>query len=88
MVTDESKNVRRSLSGAFDTPVVPVVVARAASGAKLDRLRIREKAHSREGNAIAATRRLSLEGGGEPVTNPATMSARLPWKLTEATKGS
>ena len=35
----------------------PAVVDRAAIQAKLDRLRVREKAHTREGDAIAAARR-------------------------------
>jgi predicted dithiol-disulfide oxidoreductase (DUF899 family) len=38
-------------------PVLPPVVDRAAFQAELDRLRVREKAHTREGDAIAAARR-------------------------------
>ena len=36
---------------------LPPVVDRAAFQAELDRLRVREKAHTREGDAIAAARR-------------------------------
>lgn len=35
----------------------PPIVDRAAFQAELDRLQVREKAHTREGDAIAATRR-------------------------------
>ena len=38
-------------------PGVPVVVDRATFQAELDALRVREKAHTREGDAIAAARR-------------------------------
>ena len=44
-------------AGAPDIPGMPVVVDRAAFQAELDALRIREKAHTREGDAIAAARR-------------------------------
>jgi predicted dithiol-disulfide oxidoreductase (DUF899 family) len=40
-----------------DTPAMPAVVDRATWQAQLDALRAREKAHSREGDAIAAARR-------------------------------
>jgi predicted dithiol-disulfide oxidoreductase (DUF899 family) len=43
--------------GATDTPGVPVVVDRASWQAELDGLLVREKAHTREGDAIAAARR-------------------------------
>ena len=36
---------------------LPAAVDRAAFQAELDRLRVREKAHTREGDAIAAARR-------------------------------
>ncbi|TFV62478.1 UNVERIFIED_ORG: DUF899 domain-containing protein [Bacillus sp. AZ43] len=59
-------------------PVRPTVVGRAAFQAELDRLRVREKAHTREGDAIAAARRrlpvvevdgtLLLEGPGGALT--------------------
>ncbi|GGL43216.1 DUF899 family protein [Planomonospora parontospora] len=44
-------------AGAADAPGLPEAVDRAAFQAELDRLRIREKAHTREGDAIAAARR-------------------------------
>jgi predicted dithiol-disulfide oxidoreductase (DUF899 family) len=43
--------------GATGTPGVPVVAGRATWQAGLDALRVREKAHTREGDAIAAARR-------------------------------
>ena len=61
-----------------DVSASPAVVGRAAFQAELDRLRVREKAHTREGDAIAAARRrlpmtemdpsLELTGPGGPVT--------------------
>ena len=53
----ESKNVGLSTAGGTDTAAPPAVVDRAAFQAKLDVLRVREKAHTREGDAIAAARR-------------------------------
>ena len=38
-------------------PEVPAVVDRSTFQAELDALRVREKAHTREGDAIAAARR-------------------------------
>ena len=40
-----------------DTPALPTVVDRAIWQAELNQLRVREKAHTREGDAIAAARR-------------------------------
>jgi predicted dithiol-disulfide oxidoreductase (DUF899 family) len=64
-----------SVSGAAN---LPAVTGRAAFQAELDKLRIREKAHTREGSAIAAARRrlpmvevdagLTVTGPGGPVT--------------------
>src|ERR1700677_4192717 len=42
---------------ALDPADLPTVVDRAAFEAELDVLRVREKAHTREGDAIAAARR-------------------------------
>ena len=42
---------------AADAPGRPSAVDRATFKAELDRLRVREKAHTREGDAIAAARR-------------------------------
>jgi hypothetical protein len=44
-------------AGATRAPSVPAAVDRAAFQAELDELRVREKAHTREGDAIAAARR-------------------------------
>jgi predicted dithiol-disulfide oxidoreductase (DUF899 family) len=41
----------------MNAPSLPAVVDRATFQAELDRLRVREKAHTREGDAIAAARR-------------------------------
>ncbi|MGW3431439.1 DUF899 family protein, partial [Streptomyces melanosporofaciens] len=47
-----------SRSGDPDrAPALPPVAKRAAFQAELDKLRVREKAHTREGDAIAAARR-------------------------------
>src|SRR6266700_684951 len=54
---DESKNVRMPVAGGLDTAALPMVVDRATYQAELDRLRVREKAHTHEGDAIAAARR-------------------------------
>jgi len=69
-MTDESAN--------HGGPGLPPAVDRAAFQAELDRLRAREKAHTREGDAIAAARRrlpmvevdasLTLTGPHGPVT--------------------
>jgi predicted dithiol-disulfide oxidoreductase (DUF899 family) len=40
-----------------DTPALPAVVDRATWQTELNKLRVREKAHTREGDAIAAARR-------------------------------
>ena len=54
-------SARGSSSGtggeAAGAPPVPAIVDRAVFQAELDRLRLREKAHTREGDAIAAARR-------------------------------
>src|SRR5690242_15192022 len=42
---------------SLDTPALPAVVDRASWQTELDKLRVREKAHTREGDAIAAARR-------------------------------
>jgi hypothetical protein len=54
---DVSKNVGLPVAGGLDTSALPAVVDRATFQAELDRLRVREKAHTREGDAIAAARR-------------------------------
>jgi predicted dithiol-disulfide oxidoreductase (DUF899 family) len=45
------------MTASNDTPALPAVVDRAAWQAELDALRVREKAHTREGDTIAAARR-------------------------------
>jgi predicted dithiol-disulfide oxidoreductase (DUF899 family) len=54
---DESDNARAPGSDTGSAPGLPVVVDRSAFEAELDDLRVREKAHTREGDAIAAARR-------------------------------
>jgi predicted dithiol-disulfide oxidoreductase (DUF899 family) len=44
-------------AGTTNAPSLPAAVDRAAFQAELDRLRVREKAHTREADAIAAARR-------------------------------
>ena len=71
---DESANP----GGATSAPSLPAAVDRAAFQAELDKLRVREKAHTREGDAIAAARRrlpmtevdasLALTGPRGPLT--------------------
>src|SRR5215470_2965334 len=75
---DESPNFGGPAGGATKAPSLPRAVDRATFQAELDRLRIREKAHTREGDAIAAARRrlpmveldagLALAGPRGPVT--------------------
>ena len=77
-MTDESANPGGPAAGATDAPSLPAAVDRAAFEAELDRLRSREKAHTREGDAIAAARRrlpmtevdagLTLTGPEGPLT--------------------
>src|SRR5215471_14764202 len=54
---DESKNAGLPVPEGLDTSALPAVVDRATWQAELDTLRVREKAHTREGDAIAAARR-------------------------------
>ena len=56
-MTDETENPERPAARATGTSGIPAVVDRTAFQAELDRLRVREKAHTREGDAIAAARR-------------------------------
>jgi len=53
-MNDELENTGQLATG---TPGIPTVVDPAAFQAELDALRVREKAHTREGDAIAAARR-------------------------------
>src|SRR6516165_7786132 len=56
-MTDELGNVGRPAAEGADGPAVPAVVDRATWQAQLDDLLVREKAHTHEGDAIAAARR-------------------------------
>jgi predicted enzyme related to lactoylglutathione lyase len=57
-----------AVAGAPDVLGLPAVVDRATFRAELDRLRVREKAHTREGDVIAAARRrlpmVEVDAGG------------------------
>jgi predicted dithiol-disulfide oxidoreductase (DUF899 family) len=75
---DESTSVSGPGAGTTTRPGLPAAADRATFQAELDRLRVREKAHTREGDAIAAARRrlpvvevdasLTLIGTHGPVT--------------------
>ncbi len=52
-----TKQAAKKAAARPDTPALPAVVDRAAFQAELDQLRVREKEHTREGDAIAAARR-------------------------------
>ena len=75
---DQSASLGGPAASATKAPSLPPVVDRAAFQAELDRLRAREKAHTREGDAIAAARRrlpmvevdasLPLTGPNGPLT--------------------
>ena len=54
---DESANPGEPTARGTGAPSLPAAVDRAVFQAELDRLRDREKAHTREGDAIAAARR-------------------------------
>src|SRR4051794_28348540 len=51
------QDVSKSPTAAISAPARPAVVDWATWQADLDTLRVREKAHTREGDAIAAARR-------------------------------
>ena len=54
---DEFPNICGPAAGAARAPGLPPAVDRATFQAELDKLRVREKARTREGDAIAAARR-------------------------------
>jgi predicted dithiol-disulfide oxidoreductase (DUF899 family) len=54
---DESTKLGGLAVGVTDAAGLPAAVDRATFQAELDKLRVREKAHTREGDAIAAARR-------------------------------
>ena len=53
----ESATLGGPAAGAASAPGLPAAVDRATFQAELDKLRVREKAHTREGDVIAAARR-------------------------------
>jgi predicted dithiol-disulfide oxidoreductase (DUF899 family) len=77
-MTDDATNLGGPPAGATNAPSLPAAVDRATFQAELDRLRAREKAHTREGDAIAVARRrlpmvevdanLALTGPKGPLT--------------------
>jgi predicted dithiol-disulfide oxidoreductase (DUF899 family) len=82
---DESTNLGGPAVGATDAPSMPAVVDRATSQAELDKLRVREKAHTREGDAIAAARRRLPMVEVDP--NLALIGRHRPLTLLEAFEG-
>jgi predicted dithiol-disulfide oxidoreductase (DUF899 family) len=82
---DDSTAFAGSAASATDPPVLPAAVDRATFQAELDRVRVREKAHTREGDAIAAARRrLPMV---ELDANLALVGAHGPLTLLEAFEG-
>jgi predicted dithiol-disulfide oxidoreductase (DUF899 family) len=70
---DESANRGGPAVGDASAPSLPAAVDRGTFRAELDSLRVREKAHTREGDAIAAARqRLPMTGvdAGLALTGP------------------
>jgi Bacterial protein of unknown function (DUF899) len=59
-VTDETARPDAPADHTGWEAVLPPIVDRAAFQAELDKLRVREKAHTRPGDAIAAARRRQL----------------------------
>src|SRR5436309_5604865 len=82
---DESKNVGLPVTVGLDTAALPAVVDRATFQAELDRLRVREKAHTHEGDAIAAARRRLPMVEGDPTTQ--LIGPHGPLTLLEAFEG-
>ena len=83
-MADESANPGPA-PGTTSAPSLPAAVDRAVFQAELDRLRGREKAHTREGDAIAAARRrlpMAEVDAGLALTGP-----RGPLTLLEAFEG-
>jgi predicted dithiol-disulfide oxidoreductase (DUF899 family) len=56
-MSDESQNKPSPAASGTDTSALPTVVDRTTFQAELDALRVREKAHTHESDAIAAARR-------------------------------
>jgi predicted dithiol-disulfide oxidoreductase (DUF899 family) len=82
---DEPTNLAGTDAGATGVMILPAVVDRDAFQAELEKLRIREKAHTREGDAIAAARlRLPMV---EVDANLALVGPDGPLTLLEAFEG-
>ena len=83
---DDSTNLGAPAASTANVPSLPAAVDRATFQAEVDRLRVREKAHTREGDAIAAARRrlpmvevdaeLTLTGPHGPLTLLAAFEGR------------
>jgi predicted dithiol-disulfide oxidoreductase (DUF899 family) len=56
-MTDEAANPGGPAAHAASAPGLPAAADRVTFQAELDKLRVREKAHTREADAIAAARR-------------------------------
>jgi predicted dithiol-disulfide oxidoreductase (DUF899 family) len=72
-MTKEPKSPEPPAAGGSVTPGLPSVADRDTFQAQLDALRVREKAHTREGDAIAAARRrlpMVEVDSGTPLTGP------------------
>ena len=77
-MSEIDENVLAEKKGIDDTVAVPAMVDRVVFQAELDALRVREKAHTHEGDAIAAARRrlpmvevdasVELVGADGPIT--------------------
>ena len=72
---DESANPGGPTAGATSAPCLPAAVDRAAFQAELDRLRVREKAHTREGDAKDIRRAIFQTLSG---SDPYEVGARCP----------
>ena len=82
---NESTSLGGRRSGAANGPSLPAAADRATFQSELDTLRIREKAHTREGDAIAAARRrLPMV---EVDANLALIGPRGPLTLLDAFEG-
>lgn len=68
-VGDKARNLSGLVPGSTEAESLPPIVDRDAFQANLDALRLSEKAHTREGDAIAAARRrlpmVEVDGGTE-----------------------
>jgi Bacterial protein of unknown function (DUF899) len=70
----------RQLRGDIDTAALPPLADRATFQAQLDQLRVREKAHTRAGDAIAAARRrlpMVEVDGASPLIGAIAQSPRI-----------